>query len=72
MNLRKLVAVLLLAGGVAALVYGGFSFGRKRETARIGPVEFSVAKKERVEIPTWAGVAAIVAGAALLLVPGKS
>ncbi len=71
MNLRKLVAVLLLAAGVLVLVYGGFSFGRTKETAKLGPLELSVAKKERVEVPKWAGIAAIVVGAGLLLVPGK-
>ncbi len=71
MNLRKLVAVLFLAAGVLALVYGGFSFGRKKETAKLGPLELSVAKKERVEVPKWAGIVAIAVGAGLLLVPGK-
>lgn len=71
MNLRKLVAVLFLAAGVFVLVYGSVSFGRTKETAKVGPFELSVAKKERVEVPKWAGVAAIAVGAALLLVPSK-
>ena len=71
MNLRKIVALLLLAAGVFVLVQGGFSFGTKKDTAKIGPLEFSVAKKEHIAIPNWAGIAAIALGAGLLLLPGK-
>lgn len=71
MSPRKILALLLLAGGVFVLVQGGFSFAKKKDTAKIGPLEFSVAKKERVAIPQWAGIAAVVVGAGLLLLPGK-
>lgn len=71
MKLVKIVALLLVAAGVYVLVQGGFSLGKSRDTAKIGALEFSVAKKERVEIPKWAGIAAIAVGAGLLLLPGK-
>jgi hypothetical protein len=67
----KIVAVLLLAAGVWVLAQGGFTFGKSKETAKIGSLEFSVSKKERVAVPQWAGIAAIVVGAGLLLVPGR-
>ena len=67
----KIVALLLVIAGVFVLVQGGFSFGKSKETAKIGSLEFSVAKKERVAVPQWVGIAAIVVGAGLLLVPGK-
>lgn len=70
-SLLKVVALLLIAAGVYVLLQGGFSFGRSKDTAKIGPLEFSVAKKERVELPKWAGVAAIAVGAGLLLLPGR-
>lgn len=71
MSPRKILALLLLAAGIFILVQGGFSFSKQKDTAKIGPLELSVAKKERVAIPNWAGIAAIVVGAGLLLVPGK-
>ena len=40
--------------------------------AKIGPIELSVKDKETVNVPIWAGVAAIVVGGLLLLVPKKS
>jgi hypothetical protein len=67
----KIVALLLVAAGVVVLLQGGFSYGKSKDTAKIGPLEFSVAKKERVEVPKWAGIAAIAVGAGLLLLPGK-
>lgn len=71
MNLRRIAALILIAAGVYVLVQGGFSIGRSKETAKLGPLEFSVAKKERVAVPTWAGIAAVAVGAGLLLLPGK-
>ena len=71
MNAVKIVGVLLIAAGAAALVYGGFSFTKETHQAKLGPIEFSVQERENVNIPAWAGVAAIVAGAGLLLVGGR-
>ena len=67
MSALKIVAILLVAGGIIALVYGGFTYTRSTHDAKIGPLEFSVKDKERVNVPVWAGVAAIVAGGALLV-----
>jgi drug/metabolite transporter (DMT)-like permease len=71
MKLAKLLGIALVAAGVLALVYKGFSYTEETHGGAIGRFELSVKKKERVSIPTWAGVVAIAAGAALLLVPGK-
>jgi hypothetical protein len=71
MNARKIVGLLLIAGGLFVLVQGGFSFTKKKESASLGPLEVSYSKKERVALPPWAGIAAVVGGAALLLIPGR-
>lgn len=71
MKLAKLLGIALVAAGVLALVYKGFSYTEETHKAKLGPLELAVKEKERVAIPTWAGVVAIAAGAALLLVPGK-
>jgi hypothetical protein len=68
MSGTKLLAILLIVGGVLALVYGGFSYTRETHDAKLGPIEISVQEKERVNVPMWAGVAAVVVGAALLAV----
>ena len=70
MNLRKILAVVLLAAGTLILVYRGFTYSKKH-TASLGSIDFSVKEKKRLEIPVWAGVVAIVAGAGLLVLPRK-
>ena len=71
MNARKILGIILLAAGVFVLVQGGFSFTKKKESASLGPLEVSYSKKERVALPTWVGIAAIVGGAALLVIGRK-
>jgi len=63
----RMIAVVLLAVGVLALVYGGFSYTRQTHDARVGPLEISVSEKQRVNVPVWAGVVLVAAGAGLLL-----
>jgi uncharacterized membrane protein YidH (DUF202 family) len=71
MNSLKLVAVVLIAAGVLALVYGGFSYTKETTAVKLGPLELSVKEKETVNVPLWAGVGAIVVGGLLLVMGGK-
>ncbi|MBL0730724.1 hypothetical protein [Piscinibacter sp. HJYY11] len=66
----KLLGAALIVAGVLALVYGGFSYTKNTHDVKLGPIEFSVKEKESVNVPVWAGVAAIAGGAALLLFGG--
>jgi hypothetical protein len=68
----KLFAMLLLVTGILALAYGGFSYTKQTHEAKLGPIEMSVQDRERVNVPMWAGLAAVGAGALMLLVPEKS
>jgi len=65
----KIVAVVLIVAGVLALAYGGFSFTKETHQAKIGPIDISVKEKENVNVPQWAGIAAIVAGVVMLVMP---
>ena len=67
----KLLGLVLIAGGVLALVYGGFTYTKDKRDVKVGPIEFSVKEKESVNVPVWAGVGAIAVGALLLLVGGR-
>lgn len=71
MNLKMIIALLLIAGGIWGLMYGGFSFVTDTHNASIGPLSFSVNETESVNIPSWAGVAGIVAGALMLVMGNK-
>jgi hypothetical protein len=63
----KMIGIVVLAAGILALVYGGFSYTRQTHDVKLGPVEFSVKEKERVNVPLWAGVALAVVGAGVLI-----
>ncbi len=63
----RMIGIVVLAVGILALVYGGFSYTRETHDVKLGPVEFSVKEKERVNVPLWAGVALAVVGAGVLI-----
>jgi hypothetical protein len=60
-----------LIAGVLAVAYGGFSYTKETTAVKLGPVELSVKEQERVNVPMWAGIGAIVVGGVLIFVGGK-
>lgn len=70
MTLTRIIGLVLIVAGIAALGLGGFSFTRETTQAKIGPLELSVKETEQVSIPAWAGIAAIVAGGVLVVFGG--
>jgi uncharacterized membrane protein len=67
----RILGIVLVVLGVLGLVYGQFSYTKKSHDADLGVVKISVKEKETVNVPTWAGVAAIAAGAVLLVAGRK-
>ena len=67
----KIIAIILMLGGLLALVYGGFSYTKDTTVIKLGPLEVSAKEKETVNVPVWAGVGAIVIGGLLLVVGSK-
>ncbi len=62
----RLLGAIILALGILGLIYGGFSYTKERHDVDIGPLDFHVEEKERVNIPTWAGTAAVIVGAVMI------
>jgi len=67
MNATRILAVVLIIAGALALGYGGFTYTKENHEAKIGPIELNVKEKQTVDIPIWAGIAALVVGGVLLL-----
>ena len=67
MNASKIIGIVLIAAGALGLAYGSFTFTKDTHTANIGPLTLSVKEKETINVPVWAGIAAIVAGGVVLL-----
>ncbi len=67
MDAIKILAIGLIAAGILALAYGGFSYTNTTRRAKLGQIEMSVKHKHRVKVPVGVGVVAIAAGGGLLL-----
>ena len=67
----KIAAIALIVAGVLGLAYGGFSYTKDTTAVKLGPLELSVKEKERVNVPMWAGIGAIVIGGVLLVMGSK-
>jgi hypothetical protein len=67
MNSLKMAAIILIVAGALALAYGGFTYTKDTHDADLGPIHMSIKDKERVNIPMWAGVGAVVLGDVLLV-----
>lgn len=70
-TVTKIIAIVLLAGGTLALIYGGFSYTESTSETEVGPISLEIQDRERVNVPVWAGVLGIVLGGGLLLVSGR-
>lgn len=68
----KIVAIILIIAGIAGLVYGKFTYTKATHEVNLGPIDLSVKEKKTVNVPLWAGIAAIVAGGVLLVVPKRT
>lgn len=66
MNTSKLAALILIVAGVLVLAYGGFSYTKSTHQADVGPIHLSLNEKQHVNVPVWAGIAAIVVGGLML------
>lgn len=71
MSLFKVIAIVLILGGVLGLVYGSFTYPKEKHEAKMGPLEISIKENKTVNIPIWAGVSAIVVGGMFALIGSK-
>ena len=71
MNVRRFIGIVLVVGGILAVTMGGFTYTSESHEADLGPVELSLNEQETVNIPLWAGIAAIAAGVIVFSVKGR-
>ena len=72
MRPTTIIGLLLIVGGLVALLMGGFSYTKSEKVLDVGPLEATVERKERVPVPPILGGIAMAAGVALLLVGNKT
>jgi hypothetical protein len=63
--------IRIVGAGLIALVFGGFSYSKRRETVAIGPLQASIREQERVSVPPILGAIAVIAGVGLIVLSSK-
>jgi hypothetical protein len=67
----KLIGILLIVFGVAALAYQGFTYTTRETVIDLGPVKATADREKTIPLPPIVGIAAIAGGVALLVVGGR-
>jgi multisubunit Na+/H+ antiporter MnhC subunit len=71
MKTSIIVGALLIALGVAALIYKDFSYTTEETVAQFGPLKATAETEKNIPIPGALGIAAIVAGVIVIAVGSK-
>ena len=67
----KLIGIVLIVLGVAALAMGGISYTKREKVLDIGPLEASTETRETIPLSPIVGLGAIAGGIALVSVGSK-
>jgi hypothetical protein len=70
--MRKILAILLILGGIAALATPYFTYTEKEKVVDVGPIEIQKEETKTIPIPQIAAVAAIIIGIGLLAMGSRS
>jgi uncharacterized membrane protein len=68
MNAIKMLAIALIVAGGLGLAYGGFTYTKDTQEAKIGPISLVVKDTKTVNVPIWVGAGAIFVGLILMFV----
>jgi hypothetical protein len=68
----KLIGVLLIVFGVAALALGGITYTKREKVLDIGPVQATTEKHERIPLSPIVGLAALAGGVVLVVFGSRS
>jgi len=64
--MMKTAGILLIILGVAALIYGGFTYSSQKNVANIGSMHISTTENHTLPVPPILGIIAIAGGAGLV------
>jgi hypothetical protein len=71
MKTNIILAVILIALGIAAFVYQGITYTTKESVVDIGPLKVTAEKTRTIPLPPLVGAIALAGGIALLVVGKK-
>ncbi len=61
----KITGIILIIAGIAALLYGGFTYTTQKKAVDLGPLQVEKTEHHSVPLPPLLGVVAIIGGGAL-------
>ncbi len=67
----KIAGIVLIIAGVAALLYGGFTYATHKKAVDLGPLQIEKTEHHSVPLPPLLGVVAIIGGGALFYLGAK-
>jgi UDP-N-acetylmuramyl pentapeptide phosphotransferase/UDP-N-acetylglucosamine-1-phosphate transferase len=68
----KIAGIILVAIGILALIYQGFTYTQTKQDAKLGPIEINHQETHSVPVPPIVGGICIVAGVAALAAGARS
>jgi len=64
--MMKIAGILLIIFGVAALIYGGFTYTSQKKVVDIGALQINRTENHTLPVPPILGIVAIAGGAGLI------
>jgi hypothetical protein len=71
MKTLTLVGIVLIALGIAALIYEGFTYTTRETVIDLGPIHATAERERTIPLPPILGIAAIAGGVALMMAGRK-
>jgi len=68
----KIAGIVLIIAGVAALIYGGFSFTSQKKVVDMGPLQINKTEHHTIPVSPILGIVAILGGGALVYFGAKA
>jgi len=67
MKSKTIIAIILIALGIAALAYQGITYTTREKVVDLGPIQVTAEKTKTIPLPPIAGAIALVGGIVLLV-----
>lgn len=71
MRPKMIIAILLIALGIAAFAYQGITYTTREKVVDLGPIQVTAEKSKTLPLPPIVGAIALVGGIVLLVVGNR-
>jgi hypothetical protein len=71
MSSTKILAMILIALGIVALAYQGFSYTTREKVLDVGPLHVTTEKNNTIPLPPIVGALALIGGIVLLVAEAR-